>query len=705
MKRILKKLKIWQQLLIVSFLFAIPIVVLLLFLINSHNRAITMTETEIVGQKFLEPLQSILSLLPKYQCNILSSKICNTNQKEDLENIELKIENDFSLLNNSLKDYAKILKVTQQDLAKLGKEHLLPNNIQAQWQNYKSMSSIEETSVVETEFISLFNNLLELNRYIADESHLILDPDLDSYYLMDISIIVMPEIYKQISDVIHLCVSIPSKDSVKKTNFELFQYYSKSLENNLILRINYGVDVACRFDNQYYGTSESLQKDIPNTLKNYENNLIEYINNLNHIPTDSLGSFTQNLKKTTVATLEAGDLFWKKVSSELRNLLQIRLEDYKSQKNNALIISIILASIAFILIFFISYKISRSLIQLRKISDSIAIGNMAQATEYLQSASEKGLLIRENEKKSKKIRDEILILFQRIDTMTIYLNSLLNKLSTSANRVSESTNKISNSARELETTVAEQAASTNEVNATSREISSNATTLANTMNIVSKMASDSADEVDLSLKGLDEINSAMSSFLSSAKLITEKLHIIRDKSENITQVIETITKVANQTNLLSLNAAIEAEKAGKFGMGFSVVAQEIRRLADQTSVSALDIEEMIKDMHIAVNEGVSAVEKYAIETMQSSEKTASISNNIAKAIEQIRKLEPEIENINQGMQMQSQSAGQIKEAMEQLNIVANQTRDALVEFNKATEQLNEVVSIMNEEIHKFTFER
>lgn len=705
MKRILKKIKIWQQLLIVSFLFAIPIVVLLLFLINSHNRAITMTETEIAGQKFLEPLHSIISLLPKYQCNILSSKICNTNLKDDLENIEQKIEHNFNLLIGSLKDYAQILKVTQQDLAKLDKENLLPNNLQAQWQNYKSISSNEQTSVIETEFISLFNNVLALNRYIADESHLILDPDLDSYYMMDISIIVMPEIYKQISDVIHLCSSLSSKDSLMKANFELFQYYSKSLENDLIHRINYGVDVARRFDKQFYGISESLQNDLPKAMKNYEKNLIEYIRNLNNINTDSLKSLTQNLKKTTVAALESGELFWTKASSELRNLLQIRLEDYISIKNNTLIISLILTSIAFILIFFISYKISRSLIHLRKISDSIAEGNMAQASEYLQLASEKGLLIREKSNKRKKIRDEILILFQRIDTMTMYLNSLLNKLSTSANRVSESTNKISNSARELETTVAEQAASTNEVNATSREIAANATALANTMNMVSTMASESADVVDLSLKGLEEINSTMSSFLSSAKLITEKLHIIKNKSENITQVIETITKVANQTNLLSLNAAIEAEKAGKFGMGFSVVAQEIRRLADQTSISALDIEEMIKEMHIAVNEGVSAVDKYAEDTIQSSEKTASISNDIAKAIEQIRKLEPEIENINQGMQMQSQSAGQIKEAMEQLNIVANQTRDALVEFNKATVQLNEVVGIINEEMHKFIFER
>ncbi|NJL67659.1 MAG: hypothetical protein HC894_14525 [Microcoleus sp. SM1_3_4] len=72
----------------------------------------------------------------------------------------------------------------------------------------------------------------------------------------------------------------------------------------------------------------------------------------------------------------------------------------------------------------------------------------------------------------------------------------------------------------------------------------------------------------------------------------------------------TISKVADRTNLLSLNAPIEAEKAGEYGLGFAVVAREIRRLADQTAVATLDIEGMVRDMQSSVAAGVMEMDKF-----------------------------------------------------------------------------------------------
>src|SRR5260370_10615076 len=89
--------------------------------------------------------------------------------------------------------------------------------------------------------------------------------------------------------------------------------------------------------------------------------------------------------------------------------------------------------------------------------------------------------------------------------------------------------------------------------------------------------------------------------MEAAGSINAKLAVLNEKAGNINQVVTTITKVADQTNLLSLNAAIEAEKAGEYGRAFAVVATEIRRLADQTAPPTYGIAQMVKDIQPAAS--------------------------------------------------------------------------------------------------------
>jgi methyl-accepting chemotaxis protein WspA len=168
------------------------------------------------------------------------------------------------------------------------------------------------------------------------------------------------------------------------------------------------------------------------------------------------------------------------------------------------------------------------------------------------------------------------------------------------------------------------------------------------------------------------------------------LAVINERAANITSVVTTISKVAEQTNLLSLNAAIEAEKAGQYGRGFVVVAREIRRLADQTAEATLDIEHIVKEMTSAISAGVVGMDQFAHEVRQGAEAVRTVAAQLAQIISQVQDLTPRFNVVHEGMQAQAQSAQQINAAMVQLRDAAQRTMGSLHASTRAIAQLSEV---------------
>jgi methyl-accepting chemotaxis protein len=174
-------------------------------------------------------------------------------------------------------------------------------------------------------------------------------------------------------------------------------------------------------------------------------------------------------------------------------------------------------------------------------------------------------------------------------------------------QVNTSVTEIAATAKEQQATAGESAATTAEIGATSKEISATSKDLVRTMNEVSEQTGVLAGSGQTGLARMEE---TMGHVMEAAGSINSKLAVLNVKATNINQVVTTITKVADQTNLLSLNAAIEAEKAGEYGRGFTVVATEIRRLADQTAVATHDIEQMVREIQSAVSAGVMGMDSF-----------------------------------------------------------------------------------------------
>ncbi|MDX2099853.1 MAG: methyl-accepting chemotaxis protein, partial [Leptolyngbyaceae cyanobacterium bins.59] len=298
-------------------------------------------------------------------------------------------------------------------------------------------------------------------------------------------------------------------------------------------------------------------------------------------------------------------------------------------------------------------------------------------------------------------QDEIGKLLHAFHTMNKDLNTLIRRVQQSGIQITTSATQIAASGKELEATVAEQIASTNEVSATSQEIAATSRELVRTMEQVATMAQTTAIAAGSSQTDLIRMETVMRQLAEATMSISTRLGVMNEKANNINNVVTTITKVADQTNLLSLNAAIEAEKAGEYGAGFAVVAREIRRLADQTAVATLEIEQMVKEMQTAVSGGVMEMDKFNKSVVDTVDDVGKISTQIAQVIDQVQGLTPRFSQVSQSMEEQSQGAQQISEAMQQLTEASQQTADALRETNSALEQLDDAAQGLQSEISRF----
>jgi len=263
-------------------------------------------------------------------------------------------------------------------------------------------------------------------------------------------------------------------------------------------------------------------------------------------------------------------------------------------------------------------------------------------------------------------------------------------------------NEIAATARQQESTVQGLSSSTTEIASAVREISATTKELSSTMNEVNERADQAARLAKNSRKQLSDMQGTMHQLVDSTSSIASKLALIRDKADNINLIVTTITKVADQTNLLSINAAIEAEKAGEYGRGFLVVSREIRRLADQTAIATLDIGSMVSQMHDAVSAGVMQMDKFGGEVRTSAERVGEINEHFNQIIEDVGVVSDRFQSVNVGMSSQSIGADQISTAMLTVADGTKLTADSLEEFKNATTYLRESVQALNDEVAKFS---
>lgn len=423
-----------------------------------------------------------------------------------------------------------------------------------------------------------------------------------------------------------------------------------------------------------YGLAEELHQSGMSVVRRSERRLNDAAT-ASYIQTSL--SLTHEFERLNREFIEEGRAALKNDVSRTQDLVQLLSS-----------VSLIIAVISAIVSSVAAYMVSRSLNG--RIQSVITIADGISNGDFSQSLAEDSAR-----------RDEIGQLMGAFEKMSFTLNALLTQVQQASLQVSTSCLQIGRSGMQLDDAITEQVSSTSHVATSAQEIAATSAQLVRTMENVAGMSQTTAQMATHNQTDLIQMESTMRRLADSTQSISTKLGAISEKANNINSIVATITKVADQTNLLSLNAAIEAEKAGEYGLGFSVVAKEIRRLADQTAIATIDIEQMVKEMQSAVSMGVMEMDKFSQEVSQGVQNVGGIIGQLGTVIEQVQNLTPRFDAVNQGMELQAEAAKQISTAMLQLNQTSHHTSDSLSKIKLAITELSQAEQDLQREISRF----
>ncbi len=582
--------------------------------------------------------------------------------------------------------------------------------------------------------------------YAGNYSNLILDPDLNSYWLMDMVLAKLPNLGNTVSKAASRALLPTPVDNPAAATDKIIDLAGLARATDSTTVDLEVVNLVTSYkDDRERSKTDRLQQVLGGPFLALKNQVGSHLDLLKRQYLQGVGNSAdaaRRLVADTMATLKENFEFYRRVIPELDNMAAARVVRYDNDRTQGLLTSVVTALVLIYLFMGFYLSVQNSIRDLGsatrrmiagtgesfRLESQDEMGEVAAAYNQINNAlTEARSLQQRVQTENAELQDNIMELLKVVadasegdltvraritsgalgnvadafNTLLESLQTLIGAIQQQLNRTNESVGQISSASSHMAEGAASQArevlAVTQLVQRMSSEIarvSENAVRAAEAAKRTESSAVEGAEAVQNVISGMDSLR-------SNVQAGAKKMKNLGDRSMEITSIVETISRISEQTNMLALNAAIEAARAGEHGRGFSVVAEEVRKLAERTASATQEIGKLVKVIHVETNETVQAIEQQTHVVEQESQVVGQAGESLARIREVSTESADLVADISTVAQQQVSGTRVVVDTIGQISSIAARTQQGAEGTVAIIGKLIELSDRLNQDIGKF----